>query len=94
MLTELRVVDAPMVIHHVDGAAVLAHDEIGGIAERPTVQSIQRHFAAAHDRVGCVVVGWVERVIQRNGVQVGESPSGRKDIAGRVSSLLGTAWGS
>jgi hypothetical protein len=34
VLTKRGVVDGAIMIHHIDGAAVLAHDEIGRIAEQ------------------------------------------------------------
>jgi len=34
VLAEFGVVDGAMMIHHIDSAAVLAHDEVGWIAEQ------------------------------------------------------------
>src|SRR5687768_10210669 len=88
MLAKRRVVDGAMMIHHVDGAAVLAHDEIGRIAEQTPVQRIRRYFAATDDRLGCAVVRRIERGIERNDVQVRKSASRREDVPTLAHHLL------
>ncbi len=92
VLAEFRVIDVAMVIHHINGAVVLAHDEIGGIAEQPTVQSVERHLAAADDCVRSAVVRRIDGVVQRDSVQVGESPPRGKDIRTPSFILLRDAW--
>src|SRR5687768_4863502 len=88
MLAKRRVVDGAMMIHHVDGAAVLAHDEIGRIAEQTPVQCLRRHFAATDDRLGCAVVRRIESGIERDDVQVRKSASRREDVPTLAHRLL------
>ena len=88
VLAERGVVDGAMMIHHVDGAAVLAHDEIGRIAEQTPVQCLRRHFAATDDRLGGAVVRRIESGIERNDVHVRESASRREDVATFAHRLL------
>ena len=88
VLAKRGVVDGAMMIHHVDGAAVFAHDEIGRIAEQTPVQRLRRHFAATDDRLGGAVVRRIERGIERNDVQVRESASRREDVPTLAHRLL------
>ena len=44
VLQEFRIVNGPVVIHDVRSLAVLADDDVRRIAERPSVQTIQRHL--------------------------------------------------
>ena len=48
--------------------AVFAHDDVGRIAERPAVQTIQRRFRAADDGVGRVVVFRPQGFLQVDGI--------------------------
>ena len=59
VLPELRVINAAVMIHHVDRAAVFAQDEIGGIAERPAIQSVQRYLATADNGICREIVDWI-----------------------------------
>jgi hypothetical protein len=88
VLAKRGVVDGAMMIHHIHGAAVLAHDEIGRIAEQTPVQRLRRHFAAADDRLGCTVVRRIESRIERNDVYEGEPASRREDVPTRAHRLL------
>ena len=88
VLAKLGVVDGAVVIHHVNGAAVLADDEIGRIAEQAPVQRLRRHLAASDDRLGCAVVRRIERGIERNGIHIRQSASRREDVATLAHRLL------
>ena len=88
VLAKRGVVDRAMMIHHVDGAAVFADDEIGRVAEQTPVQRLRRHFAATDDRLGCPVVRRIESGIERNDVHVRQSASRREDVPTRAHRLL------
>ena len=91
VLPELHVVDGAMVIDHVDGATVLAHDQIGGIAEELTVQPVERHLGATDDRIRGVVVRRSDGAIKRDRVEVRQSPSRRKDVRALADGFAGAA---
>ena len=80
VLQELGVVDRAVMIHHVDRVAVFAHHEVGRVAQRPTVQSVQRHLAAGDDGVGGVIVGRIEGSVEGNRVEEWQSSAGDQDV--------------
>jgi hypothetical protein len=80
VLAKRGVVDRAVVIDHEDAAAVVAHAEIGGIAEQPSIQRIRRDLAAADDCLGCAVVRRIESGLERNAVQVRQPAPRREDV--------------
>ena len=92
VLHELRVVDAAMVIYDIDRFTVLTHDEVGRIAEWPTVQPVQSYFAAANNCVCRIVIRRFDRVGKGDCVQVGKSPARRQDVGLLFFNLLRAAW--
>ena len=86
-----RIGDSAQLALAVDFFDVDVDDQIGRIAQQPTIQSVQGHFAAADDSIRRVVIRRIDRVSQRDPVKVGKSPPSRQNVGALYRSFLRAA---